>query len=244
MGMNELLCTGAGFFAGVIGTGLGGVLALFFDRRGSRFLSAVLEYTAGLMLSISLLDLLPAAFGGASLPAVLCGVSSGIALIALVDGISESSSGRRSNKMTAAGLSMAVSVALHNFPEGLAIGSAFESSTRLGVALFLAIMIHNVPEGVALAVPLKYGGASRLKAVFAAALAGLPMGIGAYFGAVAGEMSILFVSLCLSFAAGAMLYVVLVDLLPQSQKLSEDRFAAFFSILGVLTGVIISSSLG
>ncbi|MDP4108475.1 MAG: ZIP family metal transporter [Bacillota bacterium] len=237
MGLHEFLYTGAGFFAGVAGTGLGGFLSLFFNRRGNRFLSAVLEYTAGLMLAVSLLDLLPASFEGAPLITVLCGVVAGIALVFFVD---ELTGGETSKS---AGLSMAFSIALHNFPEGLAIGSAFESNAKLGFTIFIAIMLHNIPEGVGLSVPLKYGGASAAKTVLTAALAGVPMGIGAFIGVVAG-VSDFFVSVCLAFAAGAMLYVVLIDMLPQSQKLSGERSTAFFSVLGVISGVIISSGLG
>ena len=242
--MHVLLYTAAGFFSGVFGTGLGGVFALFFNRRGKRFLSAVLEFTAGLMLAVTLLDLLPAAFENAPLLTVLCGVSAGILLVNVVGSFSERHAKNKSNRMYTAGLSMAISIALHNFPEGLAIGSAFGSSTRLGLTLLLAIMLHDIPEGVSLSVPLKYGGVSGSKTVLIAALSGIPTCIGAYLGAVAGEVSLLFVSLCLSFASGAMLYVVLIDLLPQSQRLSDDKLSAFFSVLGVLSGVIISSSLG
>ncbi|MCX7614846.1 MAG: ZIP family metal transporter [Clostridiales bacterium] len=243
MSISQIYYTAAGFFAGVLGTGLGSLFAVFFDRHGSRFLSAVLEFTAGLMLAVSLLDLLPAAFEHASLFIVLISVSFGVFVIFLVDGHSGHTVNPK-NRMFTTGISIAISIALHNFPEGLAIGSAFGSSTRLGLTLFLAILLHDIPEGVALSVPLKCGGISGKRIVLIAALSGVPTGIGAFLGAIAGQISLLFVSICLSFAAGAMLYVVLIDLLPESQRLSDDRFSTFFSILGVLLGVIISSGLG
>ena len=161
--MLQIYYTAAGFFAGVFGTGLGGIFALFLDRRGRRFLSAVLEFTAGLMLAVSLLDLLPAAFENASLIVVLLSVSAGVALVFCVDGMSRHCAKSETSGMYMTGVSMAISIALHNFPEGLAIGSAFGSSTRLGLTLFVAIMLHDIPEGVALAVPLKYGGVSAGK---------------------------------------------------------------------------------
>jgi ZIP family zinc transporter len=133
---------------------------------------------------------------------------------------------------------------MHNFPEGLAIGSGFDQSVKLGFSLALTLMFHDIPEGVALAVPMIAGGKSRVKTVLIAAGAGIPMGIGALVGALAGHISETVISLCLSIAAGAMLYVVMSDLIPQSKKMYEGRLSSFCDILGILTGVIISVGLG
>ena len=99
-------------------------------------------------------------------------------------------------------------MAIHNFPEGLAIGSGFEASIRLGLSLAVAICLHDIPEGISMAVPMKKGGMKISRIIFYVVLSGITTGIGAFFGAIVGSISKNIISLCLSFAAGAMLYIV------------------------------------
>ena len=112
------------------------------------------------------------------------------------------------NTLLKTGIIVSIGLAIHNFPEGLAIGSGFEASIKLGLSLAIAICLHDIPEGVSMAVPMKNGGMKISKVIFYIILSGITTGIGAFFGAIIGSISEQIIAICLSFAAGAMLYIV------------------------------------
>lgn len=128
-------------------------------------------------------------------------------------------------------------MAIHNFPEGLAIGSGFEASLRLGLGLAIAICLHDIPEGISMAVPMKNGGMKKTKVIFYVILSGITTGIGAFFGAIIGSISEAVIAICLSFAAGAMLYIVSGELIPESNKLYKGRISAIGNMLGFIIGI-------
>ena len=141
-----------------------------------------------------------------------------------------------------AGMIMACAIALHNIPEGMTIGASFAQYDAMkGSALVLAILIglHNIPEGMAIAVPLINGGIKRRWAIFITALSGFPTVIGGVLGFWIGDMGALGLALSLSFASGAMLYVVFAEILPQSILMYRSKLPAFFVILGILIGMIV-----
>lgn len=146
-------------------------------------------------------------------------------------------------KLLGAGFIMACAIALHNLPEGITIGASFANSKGImeGPALILAILIglHNIPEGMAIAVPLINGGVKRRLAILTTALSGAPTIIGALIGYWVGDIGPLGLALSLSFASGAMLYVVFGEILPQSILMYRSKLPAFAIIVGILLGLII-----
>lgn len=142
-----------------------------------------------------------------------------------------------------AGLVMACAIALHNVPEGMTIGSSFvnDNDVRTGSGLVLAILIglHNIPEGMSISVPLISGGMTRVKAVLITALSGVPTVIGAILGHLLGDMGSLGLALSLSFASGAMLYVVFGEILPQAILMYKSKLPTFFVVIGMILGLII-----
>ena len=101
------------------------------------------------------------------------------------------------------------------------------------------IGLHNVPEGMALAVPLRSGGTGRRKTVMTAAAAGAPTVLGALLGYFLGTLGPGSLSLALSGASGAMLYVVFGELLPESAELWRSRAPALAVVLGMILGMLI-----
>ncbi len=144
-----------------------------------------------------------------------------------------------------AGLVMAAAIALHNVPEGMVIGASFARTTdsilsnRGGLIMALVIGLHNIPEGMAVAVPLISGGMSRWRSVGVTALSGAPTILGALAGFLIGTISPVGLVLSLSFASGAMLYVVFGELLPESILMWRSKLPAMMVIMGMLTGLII-----
>lgn len=89
-----------------------------------------------------------------------------------------------------------------------------------------------------MAIPMKNGGMKASKVIFYVILSGITTGIGAFFGAILGGISQSVISLCLSFAAGAMIYIVSGELIPESNRLYHGRMTAIGNMLGLLIGII------
>ena len=144
-----------------------------------------------------------------------------------------------------AGLVMAAAIALHNVPEGMVIGTSFARSAdqilanRGGLTMAVVIGLHNIPEGMAVAVPLISGGMRKWKSVGITALSGAPTILGAVLGFLIGTISPTALVISLSFASGAMLYVVFGELLPESILMWKSKLPAALVILGLLTGLIV-----
>ena len=251
--------------AGMGGTGAGGLLACLFRRDSGKTVSLLLSFAAGVMTSVVCFDLLGDAIhpeGGAAgpgLPVVIAGVMTGYGTVAALNAwinrrepaVSPGNSrngrkGRRGQRsLLGAGLVMAAAIALHNVPEGMVIGASFaracgaELINRSGLTMALVIGLHNVPEGMAVAVPLISGGMGKIGAAGMAAVTGGPTILGALLGYRIGTMGPGALSLSLSFASGAMLYVVFGELLPESTRMWRSGLPALAAIVGMMTGLLI-----
>lgn len=238
-----------GFLCGMIGTGLGGFLTILLKSPTRRFMAVLLGFTSGIMLSVVCFDLLPEAFKLGSVWLSFLGMTIGVGLILLIDEFipSELSLTKNARKKSDAeygfiksGILLGIGIAIHNFPEGLAVGSGFAANNALGLGLAIVIALHDMPEGVAMAAPLKMGGISKLRILLYTILAGIPMGVGAFIGEVVGAISPLFICLCLSFAAGSMLFITCGELIPKSQSVYKGRISTIGMLLGIMIGIFIS----
>ena len=276
------LLLGITALAGVGGTGLGGAIACLFRKDSDKTVSLLLSFAAGVMTAVVCFDLLTEALNtngpSANVWLVVCGVSVGFVLIALLNALidkttnhevahidenhprtadsleelthanhlQEHMTGRQPRSgLFLAGLVMAAAIALHNVPEGMVIGASFASTAdqildnRGGLIMAVVIGLHNIPEGMAVAVPLISGGMSKARSVGVTALSGAPTILGAVLGFLIGTISPTALVLSLSFASGAMLYVVFGELLPESILMWKSKLPAALAVLGMLTGLII-----
>lgn len=246
--MNEIVKTTLiGLFFGTFGTTIGGIIGTKFNHSSNKILSFVLAFASGLMIAIVCFDLLPEAFNLSTLPTVFLGIILGIILMTicdmLVDKKFNSSKNLKSsqNTLLKTGIVVSIGLALHNFPEGLAIGSGFEASLKLGLSLAIAICLHDIPEGISMAVPMKNGGMKTSKVIFYVVLSGITTGIGALFGALVGGISQSVIAMCLAFAGGAMIYIVSGELIPEANSLYHGKITAIGNILGLLIGIFAMS---
>ena len=129
-------------------------------------------------------------------------------------------------------------IGLHNLPEGIAIGAGFESSPEIGLYIALAITLHNVPEGLAIAGPLKTAGVKDFKIVLFALGAGLMTVVGTVFSLLIFNITQIFVGGFLAFAAGAMIYIVNDELIPQS-NIIHSHYANAGMIAGLMIGFML-----
>lgn len=151
---------------------------------------------------------------------------------------------RNNYQLFIAGVVMACAIALHNMPEGMVIGASYagdggEIVGGTGFLIAMVIGLHNIPEGMAVSVPLITGGMNKWKAIGLTALSGAPTIIGAMLGYSLGLISPVWLSVSLSFAGGAMLYVVFGELLPESYLMLRSKAPAVFTLIGTLVGLIL-----
>lgn len=93
-------------------------------------------------------------------------------------------------------------------------------------------------NGISIALPINNSGYGKFKAILLTALSGVTTGIGAFFGAIIGNISKELIGFSLAFAAGAMLYIVSCELIPESNKMYKGRFASFGNIIGITLGIV------
>ena len=196
------------------------------------------------MISIVCFDLVPEALEISTIPLILIGITFGVLGMIFCDILVQKKFNtnvrfaKTSNSLLKTGIIVSIGLALHNFPEGLAIGSGFGASLKLGYSLAIAIALHDIPEGISMAVPMKNGGMKISKVIFYVILSGVTTGVGALFGALIGNISNEIIALCLSFAAGAMLYIVSGELLPESSKLYSGKLSSMGNVLGFILGIL------
>ncbi len=153
--MEELIrVTLLGLFFGTFGTTLGGIIGIALKSRSKKFLSFILALASGLMMAIICFDLIPEALEISRIPNVIVGILIGI-IVMIFCNVSvekkirnQSKNSNISNTMLKTGIIVSLGLAIHNFPEGLAIGSGMEASFKLGINLAIAICLHDIPEGI------------------------------------------------------------------------------------------------
>ena len=210
--MEILKTTLIGLFFGTFGTTIGGIIGIMLKKPSNKLLSFILSLASGLMMSIICFDLIPEAIEIGNMFYTICGIVCGIVTIILCDILVQKKFNKdireEQSSLLKAGIIISIGLAIHNFPEGLAIGTGFGASLKLGISLAIAICFHDIPEGISMAVPMKNGGMKKSKVIFYVVLSGITTGIGALFGGIIGNISEKVIAVSLSFAAGTMLYIV------------------------------------
>ena len=245
--MNQIInTTFLGLFFGTIGTTIGGIIGCIIKNNSNKFLSFILSFAGGLMMSIICFDLIPEALHISNISESIIGILLGIVVMTVCDVIVDNKfnnkiiNNKKQSNLLKTGIIISIGLAIHNIPEGLAIGSGFDASVKFGYSLALAICFHDIPEGISMAVPMKNGGMETYKIMLYVILSGIATGIGALIGGIIGKISERIISICLSFAAGAMLYIVSGELIPESNELYKGRMTAIGNIIGLIIGIYVT----
>ncbi|NLK44841.1 MAG: ZIP family metal transporter [Tissierellia bacterium] len=233
--MNIWIVSIIGFLVGVVGTGLGSLVGIFI-KKTNKILGFLLGLTGGFMMFIVSFHLFPEAFYLGGVYIVLLGVGIGIAVIVTLENLLD----RLTNMVNMrSGILLALSIGLHNFPEGLALGSTLVGVTDFGLVLTLAMLLHNIPEGISMSLPFSMNKVNPWKIMLFSLLAGTPTGLGAFVGAYLGMISNTVISFCLALAGGIMLYIVCDDLIPTGKTLHKGRVSSIAAIIGYVLGIIL-----
>lgn len=231
-----------GLMAGVLGTGTGGLLLSYLKRPRDDFLGFLLAFSGGIMLAVVFQDLILEALSLGGVLITLAGIIFGVLILFLLSKPAVLAR-RPDHDLVMTGLFVGLGISLHNFPEGLAIGAGYTASQDLGFSLALAICIHNIPEGMAMAAPLLAGGLNRTRVVLMTISAGIPMGIGALLGGLLKSLPKNTLAGALGCAAGAMLFLVFYELLPEALRQSSPAISTFGAIMGIIVGLVFLVSL-
>ena len=244
-----------------LATGVGGLLGVWGVGRSTRFFSGALGFSAGVMIYISLVEIMPEGieslepqFGDSAAWWGVGAMFAGIAFTALVDGLIPAtfSSARRvpgdtlggpalndpthwSKSLMRTGVFTALAISLHNFPEGFATFIAALSQTAIAAPIVVAVAIHNIPEGLAVAVPLYKATGSKRHALIWSLASGLAEPAGAVVGwlILAPFMSDTLFGIVFAAVGGIMLYLSFSELIPTAHGQGHNRTPVFGLILGM-----------
>jgi ZIP family zinc transporter len=248
-----------------LSTGIGSAIAYFIREPKPRHMSLILGFSAGVMLYISFAELLHQAFDKVGFVTANLGFFIGIAFSAVLDILipheykqehaeltpdiptEASLSPRRFRRqrgqkeqrsyLMRAGMLTAIGIAIHNFPEGLAVFSSGITGDRaFGLLVAIAIALHNIPEGISVSIPIWEATGSRGRAFFYSFAAGLAEPVGAIIGYafLFNFLTPTVIYTLLAFAAGIMVYISLDELLPTAHLYGEEHLV----IIGVVAGMV------
>lgn len=233
--MEELLL---GSFLSAMATGAGALPILFFKAVTHRWRDILLAFTAGIMMAAATFGLIPQALESDSFLIVCMGVLTGMLVLTVLESIVphiDLEHTRINIAMDTQALLILSAITLHNIPEGLSVGVSYSSEQAgLGGLIAFAIGLQNAPEGFLVALFLINQKVSRLKAFFLATMTGAVEIVAAVLGYSLSGIVDGLVPYGLSFAAGAMLFIVYKELIPESHGDGHARSATFSFIVGLL----------
>lgn len=231
------------FIAG-ISTVIGIVPTYFNDINKDRIINYSLSFSVGVMITISLLSLIPEAIGYLNINSfvisiliTLIFINIGIIISSYIDRFVDKKIDSNLKKI---GIVSIIALILHNIPEGIITYITSSSDLELGIRLALAIAIHNIPEGIAIAVPLYYATSSRKKAVFYTLISGFSETLGAVLTSLFlfNFVNNTILSIILSMTAGIMIYISLFELLPTIKKYNNYIGSIVMIILGIIIMIL------
>ncbi|MBO4596749.1 MAG: ZIP family metal transporter [Bacteroidaceae bacterium] len=226
---------------------------LMKDEMPELFQKIQLGFASGVMVAASVWSLLLPALGMGNVWQVAAGLLGGFAFLLLIDNITPHMHPKIGQEGPKSRLSrttmLALAVTIHNFPEGMAVGVAIAGATTANIslsgalALSLGIAIQNIPEGAIISMPLRSAGNSRLKAFVVGSLSGIVEPIGSILVLLLASEATATMPYLLPFAAGAMLYVVIEELIPEASQgkhsnIATIGFAIGFALMMVLDVVM------
>ncbi len=255
---NIWIAFGLTLFAG-LATGIGSTIAFFAKRTSTRFLSASLGFSAGVMIYVSLIEI----FAQAKTDLVaelgktkgywitVAAFFAGIIIMAIIDklipAIDNPHELRKLESLDYPGTApeyvglyrvgafAALAVAIHNFPEGLATFTTAVKDIHLGIPIAIAIAIHNIPEGIAISVPIYFATKNRKEAFWISFLSGLAEPIGAVIGyfIIVQIHSNIMSSLIFAAAGGIMVFISIDELMPAAEKYGRHHYAVYGFLAGM-----------
>ena len=263
-----LLAFGVTLFAG-LATGIGSVIAFLSKTTNKAFFALSMGFSAGVMIYLSFAEILPKATeyiaieqGEVQGAAIAAGaLVAGMVLMALIDAVVPSGANPHENtqvellqpgaldseglgieqrRLLQTGVFVALAIAIHNFPEGLATFLLVLDDPQVGIALAVAVAMHNIPEGIAVSVPVYYATKSKIKAFRLSFLSGLAEPAGAVIGylILAPFLTDFVLGIIFAMVAGVMVFLAIDTLLPTAKNSARGHLTVY----GVIAGMAVMAS--
>lgn len=248
-----------------LATGIGSAIAFFAKTTNKSFFAISIGFSAGVMIYLSFVEILPKATyylaeyfsevqAAAFAAAALVG---GLVLMAIIDALVPSGANPHENTqvellgkspetsdqskaLLRMGVFVALAIAIHNFPEGLATFLLVLDDPQIGIALAIAVAMHNIPEGIAVSVPVYYATGSKLKAFRLSFLSGLAEPAGAVIGylILAQFLNHLVLGVIFAMVAGVMIFLAIDTLLPTARNSARGHLTVY----GVIAGIAVMAA--
>lgn len=236
IGLLGLLAESGGLITGFF-------ILYFFQIKSGKAMGMLYGATSGLMLAMICFDILPEALDKGRMDLVFCGIIIGTLLGILLDDlvptIEKQCERYFSQHIGKTGLILGFGIALHNVPEGFALGALGHASIESVSRFLIVLALHSIPEGIALGIPFKKAGTSFVVLALMGLFLGSMMGIGAILGYALSSMHDNLISTGLGLAAGIILYIVCGELIPESRKIWNGRLTTLATIMGLMGGILL-----
>ncbi|MSU02551.1 zinc transporter ZupT [Tissierella pigra] len=241
---------------------VGSLLSFLVSKTNKRFLALSLSFSAGIMIYVSFMSILPEgielienSLGEHGKFIALGGFFSGMLVTALIEKIIHLFGGHshchdhahahnhhdeHEEHLSKLGLMSAVAIAIHNLPEGLALFTTGLKDISVAIPIALAIILHNIPLSIAISVPVYYSTGSKNKAFLYSLFVGLCQPLGAVIGylLLSKFFSDTLFGILFSVIAGIMIFVSLDELLPSSQRYEDHHISVYGAIAGMIVMAI------
>lgn len=222
-----------------------GFFTIYIKRKRETIIPLALGFSAGIMIIISLMELLPEAYKYFNInfitksSIILCSffIILGFSIAVALNNIIER---KNTNDLYRIGILSLITLILHNIPEGIITYLTSTFSLKLGILLTISIAIHNIPEGICIAIPIYYSTNSKLKALFMVIISAISEPIGAILGHTFLEnyLSNTIIAILLSLVAGIMLALSITEILKEAFKYSK-RKAILASIISIFVPLLL-----
>ncbi|MFC2079002.1 zinc transporter ZupT [Candidatus Bipolaricaulota bacterium] len=229
-----------------LSTTIGSVLGIAVRKPGPKFMTLTLGFSAGVMIHVSFVELLQGGVESVGFIPAHMAFFLGMIVMFAIDALvphdylgheEHSGVGMRSSNLLKTGLFVALGIAVHNLPEGMATFAGALEDPSLGISIAVAVAIHNIPEGLAVAAPIYAATGSRKRAFFYSFLSGVAEPIGAGLAALIllPFLSEALLGYLLAGVGGIMVFISLDELIPVARSFGHEHLA----ILGAIMGMIV-----
>lgn len=222
-----------------------GTFVIFLNKNSNKVLVKSLSFASGVMITVSLTDLIPSSFQllsstyfsvFASL-LLLTSFTIGVVFSMLIDKYLPDNTNSSCNKsLYRLGIFSMIAIILHNIPEGIATFLSSSIDKNLGLSLALAISFHNIPEGISIAVPIYYATGNKKKALFYTFISAISEPLGAFLAYLflSSFISDTLMGFLFAFIAGIMIHIATYELLPNAKEYKSYKNMVVFFLLGSL----------
>lgn len=226
-----------------LSTLLGMIPILFKIRNKEKLITFALAFSAGVMMTVSILDLIPESIhyllvSNKAFPSIMIAlifITIGIICSSFIDKEMETEK-KYNSKLYKLGLISMLAIIMHNIPEGIATFISYEKNATLGITLAISIALHNIPEGISIAIPIFYATGKKKKAFLYTFISALSEPLGALLAYVflSKLVSPMLMGILLSIIAGIMIHISCYELLPNAKSARDSKTLIQAFLLGIL----------